>query len=135
MSDATRSTPRRAGVSFRALMFGACAAPIFWLGQMMLGYGVSAFVCYGGDHPATVEADSALRGALISFDAIAVVAAVLGLLVSYSRWRGAREPKDPAIGADRAKFMAIWGIWSSACFLLAILFSTIASITVPLCLR
>ena len=135
MSDATHPIPDRSGANFWTLMFGTCAAPIFWLGQMMLGYGVSAYICYGGDHPTMIESDGALRTALIAFDAIAITAAVAGLLVSFSCWRGARESTAPAIGAGRAKFMATWGIWSSACFLLAILFSTIASIMVPLCSR
>src|SRR5665213_1954124 len=53
-ASATHPAPHRHRVSFIALMFGMIAAPIFWLGQLMLGYGVSAVVCYGSDHPTTI---------------------------------------------------------------------------------
>lgn len=134
MSDIAHLAPRRRPVRFWTLMFGTCAAPIFWLGQLMLGYWVTAVACYGGDHPTTIESDSALRSVLIAFDAVAIIAAVLGLLVSYVCWRNASEVSyNTTMG--RARFMAIWGIWSSLCFLLAILLSTISSIAVPLCTR
>jgi hypothetical protein len=108
-------------------MFGACAAPIFWLGQLMLGYGVSALVCYGSDHPTPIASDAALRVTLYIFDAVAIFAALAGGAVAFVCWRATPEH-------SRAHFMALWGIWSSVCFLLAILFETIASVTVPLCM-
>lgn len=115
-------------------MFGACVAPIFWLGQLMLGYGITAVACYGTDHPTTIKNDAALRSVLIVFDAVAIIAAVTGLLVAYSCWRAVGKVSSDIAG-ERARFMAIWGIWASACFLFAILFSTISSIAVPLCTR
>jgi hypothetical protein len=128
--------PPRDPVRFRALMFGTCAAPIFWLGQLLLGYGVSALVCYHGDHPTLIASGGALRAALVAFDAVAVIAALAGAVVSYTIWRATREEKKAAdIAEGRANFMAQWGIWSSACFLIAIGFETIASITVPLCTK
>jgi hypothetical protein len=119
-------TPAR----FAALMFGACAAPIFWLGQMMLGYWVSAAACYGGDHPTTIASGTALRSALIVFDAVAIVAALAGGIVAFICWR-----RVGSLDEGRARFMAIWGILSSLWFLGAIVFGTIASVTVPLCIR
>jgi hypothetical protein len=37
------------------------------------------------------------------------------------------------IGEGRAHFMALWGVFSSLCFLCAILFNVIAAIMVPPC--
>ncbi|HEY4974607.1 MAG TPA: hypothetical protein VII41_13425, partial [Steroidobacteraceae bacterium] len=34
-----------------SLLLGVCAAPLAWLGHMMLAYGVTAAICYPGDHP------------------------------------------------------------------------------------
>ena len=39
------------------------------------------------------------------------------------------------IGEGRARFLALWGIFSSLCFLIAILFNIIASVTVPICVQ
>lgn len=139
MSDVAHPAPHRDRVSFWALMFGACAAPIFWLGQEMLGYGVSAVACYGSDHPTTIASVAALRTALIFFDGGAIAAALAGGIVSWLSWRAVRNEKEGGrrhaidIGDGRARFMALWGIMSSVWFLGAIIFATIASITVPLC--
>ena len=143
MSDTSLNhpSPHRDRVSFWSLMFGACAAPIFWLGQMTLGYGVSALVCYGSDHPTTIASAVTLRGALIVFDVVAIAAALAGLIVSFACWRIVRREKEGGrshaldIGDGRTRFMALWGIMSSLWFLGAIVFSTIASVTVPLCVR
>jgi uncharacterized membrane protein YeiB len=140
-ASATHPAPHRHRVSFIALMFGMIAAPIFWLGQLMLGYGVSAVVCYGSDHPTTIMSATALRSALILFDAIAIIAAISGGIVSCMSWRAVRDEKEGGqrqaleIGDGRARFMALWGIMSSLWFFIAIIFSTIASVTVPLCIR
>lgn len=133
--------PHRGRVSFTALVFGASAAPLFWLGQMMLGYGASAIACYGSDHPTTIASASALRTALVLFDAVAIVAALAAGTVSFLAWREVRHETEGdktdalEIGDGRARFMALWGIMSSLCFFLAIMFTTIASVTVPLCVR
>ena len=140
-ASATHPAPHRHRVSFAALMFGIIAAPVFWLGQMTLGYGVSAVTCYGGDHPTTITSATALRSALIAFDAIAIIAAIAGGIVSYMSWRAVRNEKEGGqrqaleIDDGRVRFMALWGIMSSLWFFIAIAFSTIASVTVPLCIR
>ena len=127
MSDITRMPPMKRPGQFWLLMFGCCAAPVFWIGQLTLGYWASAQACFGGDRPTTTASAEDLRILLIAFDAVAVMAAVAGLLVAFACRGSATQ--------ERARFMALWGIFSSLCFLAAILFSTIASIMVPLCPR
>jgi hypothetical protein len=137
----THPAPHRDKVSFWSLMFGCCAAPIFWLGQLTLGYWVSAQVCYGSDHPTLTDAPAALFTTLIVFDAVAIAVAIFGGIVSYRSWRLTEEEKGGGahralhIGEGRARFMALWGIMSSLWFLGAIVFSTIGSTMVPLCAR
>ena len=135
----THPAPNRDKVSFWALMFGCCAAPVFWLGQLGLGYWVSAQVCYGGDHPTVTQMPGTLHTALIVFDIVAIVAALAGLTVSFASWRATQEEKEGGahralhIGEGRARFMALWGIMSSLWFLGAIVFETIGSLVVPVC--
>jgi hypothetical protein len=133
MSDALHMPPVKAPRRFRLGMFGACAAPIFWLGQLMLGYFVSAQACFGSDHPTTIASGQGLRSLLIAFDAIAILAALAGGIVSVMLLRANRIGGTTVDG--RVHFLAVWGILSSACFFAAILFTTIASLGVPLCLR
>jgi hypothetical protein len=137
----THPAPHRDKVSFWALMFGCCAAPIFWLGQLTLGYWISAQVCYGSDHPTVTDAPGTLYSALIVFDAVAIVFAILGGIVSWMSWNATQGEKKGGAhealhtGEGRARFMALWGIMSSLWFLGAIVFGTIGSMVVPLCAR
>jgi hypothetical protein len=139
MTAITHPAPDRDKVSFWALMFGCCAAPIFWLGQLGLGYGLSAQVCYGGNHPTVTAMPGTLQTALIVFDVVAIVAALAGGIVSFASWRATQEEKKGGAhqalhtGEGRARFMALWGIMSSLWFLGAIVFNTIGSLVVPLC--
>ena len=142
MSDATavsHPAPHRDKVSFWALMFGCCAAPLFWIGQLTLGYWASAQVCYGSDHPTVTDMPGTLHTALIVFDIVAILAAVTGGIVSFTSWRATQEEKKGGahhalqVGQGRARFMALWGIMSSLWFLGAIVFNTIGSLTMPLC--
>lgn len=138
MSDVAHPAPQEDRVGFWPLMFGACAAPIVWLGQMMLGYGITAYVCYPADHPRN-QTPAPLFLALIAFDAVALAICVAGGVVSWWAWRRTRDEKEGGhrqalhTGEGRTRFMALWGIMSSLWFFGAIVFNIIASVTVPPC--
>lgn len=121
-------------VRFWVLLFGTSAAPIFWTGQLMLGYAVTAQVCYPGDHPIRPSATGSLAALVAAFDAVAILASVLGGSVAWFCYRRASRSPARAVATERMRFLAIWGLFSSLWFLLAILFNTIASMTVPPCL-
>lgn len=132
--DPIGAAPETRNVHFLALLFGASAAPIFWIGQLCLGYAVTAFVCYPGDHPVMLSAAGPLFAALMTFDAIALVAALMGGAVSWRIWRRLGELRHrPQHPRGRDSFLTIWGLFSSLWFFFAILFNTIASLTVTPC--
>ncbi|HTT82295.1 MAG TPA: hypothetical protein VMF67_02325 [Rhizomicrobium sp.] len=123
---------------FAALLFGAAAAPIFWLGQLMLSYFVSSLACYGSDHPTTIASDGTLRSALYAFDVVAIAAAIAGGIVAFLCWRAVREAETDTRATaqtrmSRMRFLAMWGMMSSVWFLGAIVFNVIGSATVRLC--
>jgi hypothetical protein len=137
MSSAAQIPFRR--TPFPVLLYGAAIAPIFWLGQLMLGYAVTAFVCFPGDHPEPLNWPY-LGSVLAGFNVVAILVAASGGLVALRSFRGIRRDdgqamSDLSVAQGRARFLALWGIFSSLCFFLAILFNTIAAITVPPCLN
>jgi hypothetical protein len=138
---ASHPAPHREPVRLWLLLLGMVAAPGFWLAQLMLSYAVSAAACYGGDHPTSIASGTAVRTALFVFDAVALIAALAGGIVSYASWRAAHAQQQHGqhhaleVGEGRARFMALWGIMSSLCFLGAIGFNAIGSIMAPLCVR
>jgi hypothetical protein len=138
---ASHPAPHRERVRLWMLIFGMIAAPSLWLAQLLLSYGISALACYGGDHPTTIAAGTPVRTALFAFDAVALIAALAGGIVSYTCWRAVHAEQQHGqhhaleVGEGRTRFMALWGIMSSLCFFGAIAFNTIASVMAPLCVR
>jgi hypothetical protein len=123
--DPTGPAPETREPRFLWLLFGCSAAPLVWLGQLMLGYAVTAHVCYPGDHPISPAMTGPLFAALIGFDVIALAACAAGALVSWRGWQRVRS--------GRNRFLALWGLMSSLWFFAAILFNVIASVMVPPC--
>jgi hypothetical protein len=123
--DPVGPAPETREPRFLWLLFGCSAAPLFWLGQVMLGYGVTAYVCYPGDHPVMPATTRPLFAALLVFDVIALAACASGAWVSWRTWQ--RGP------VGRNRFLALWGLMSSLWFFAAILFNVIASLMVPPC--
>jgi hypothetical protein len=137
--DPVGAAPETRSVKFITLLLGACAAPIFWLGQLMLAYGVTAYTCYPGDHPQSLAAAGPLFAALMASDMTALIACIAGGMVSWRAWRrstadkGGRHSHLLHTDEGRDRFLALWGIMSSLWFFAAILFNIIASVTVPPC--
>lgn len=124
-------------VNFAALLFGACAAPIFWIGQLTLNYAVTAHACYPGDHPEAIASSGALQAAMYTFDMVAILAAAAGGITAWLNFVKTGAPRanaEKSTAEGRAHFLAIWGLFSSFWFFAAILFTTFASFTVPPCL-
>lgn len=140
MTDVTGAAPETRNLSFLLLLFGASAAPIFWVGQLSLSYVVTAVACYPGDHPTATQSASSLVTAMMIFDIVAIVAALTGGIVSLLCLRRVQNDKGVTrfgmaeAGTGRARFLAIWGVFSSLWFFLAILFNTYASMMVSPCL-
>lgn len=135
--DPVGAAPETRSVHFLTLLFGASASPIFWTGQMLLGYAVTAYACYPGDRPVQVRYGNALFSAVLAFDIVALLACVAGGLVSWRSWRKVRQDSSHRLilhtGEGRDRFLAMWGLLSSLWFFVAIVFNTIASLTVAPC--
>jgi hypothetical protein len=125
--DPAGPAPETREPHFLLLLFGAAAAPIAWLGQTMLSYGVTAYGCYPGDHPAIAIGRVTLSATVLAFDIAALLVAATGFAVAWRSW------KTVTAHAGRNRFLAQWGIFSSLCFMLGIVFNILASILVSPC--
>jgi len=124
--DPVGPAPEARQPRFLWLLFGCVAPPLAWLGQVMLAYGVTAYVCYPADHPVSVST-SGLFVLLIAFDLASLAFSLAGAWVSWRIWTRVRG------GEGRNRFLALWGLMSSLWFFVAILFNVIASLVVPPC--
>ena len=123
--DPTGPAPQIREPRFLWLLFGASAAPLAWLGQVMLAYGVTARLCYPADHPVSLASSGTLFTGLMLFNILALALCGAGAAVSWRlRWR---------VRSGRNRFLAQWGLMSNLWFFVAILFNVIASLVVPSC--
>lgn len=114
---------RRESTGSWRLWFGLLAAPIAWTIELILNYSLEEwFACA----PSTRDEGRVLG---LSVDTVAVVVtsvlaavALAGLLVSLACRRALRETKDGDVG-QRARWMALAGIFNSALYLVIILVS------------
>ena len=140
--SAAQPAPHHGRVSVTVVMVGAGAAPVLWLAQVLLSYGISADVCSGLPWATAIFTRTALQSTLFAVDAIAWCGAIAGGLLSYRNWHlpgtaGAavalHESAHP--GEDGRRFLAQCGTLASLWFLSAIVFNTIASIMIAPCVR
>ena len=142
-ATAGHPTPHGHKVGLTALIFGFAAAPIAWIGQLLLNYGLSSYVCYPGPVPRT----SILPGwrwittALLALDVVSVLVALAAGLVSYRTFAMTRGEMQGGhrhlleVGEGRSRFLAVCGMLTAGTFLLVIVFNTLSLILVPLCGR
>ncbi len=122
--DPVGPAPETRSPRFLLLLFGVSVPPLFWLGQMMLSYGLTAQACFPGAHPVSA-APIWLCARLVRFARIGRAACAARWVVSWRIWSAAPR--------GRTRFLALWGLMSSLWFLAAILFNTAASLLVPPC--
>ena len=130
-------------VSLTALMFGFSAAPVAWIGQLLVSYILSSYACFPGPVPRTSPLTTWdwLTPALFGLDALAIVVTVAAGLVAWRAFARTRDEADGdshhllEVGEGRSRFLALCGLLTAAGFLIIIAFNTLSLVLVPLCAR
>jgi hypothetical protein len=124
-------------IGFWRLMFVMIAAPIFWIGQEMLGYGFASWSCFPSIAPRPTPYWTWMGTALVVFNAVALIVAAVALVTAFVTWQTARQVRGDNAAImlvdNRICFLSIWGMASSGLFFGAIVYATIISLTVPIC--
>lgn len=116
------------------LIAGLLAAPVAWMGQMLLSQPVVAALCAAGR-------PTVLLLLLDALDLACLVVAAAGGWAALSTWRAERHhPRHAPAGAiDRGTspraFLALLGMMASSLFFCAIVFSSLAPLLVTPCAR
>ncbi len=106
------------------LTFGLLGAPLMWAAQMQTLYSLGTMAC--GDRA---------RISLHLVSLLALLVAAAGAVVAWRAWRavGPEWPPDAGDVPDRARFMAMAGIITSAGFFLLILAQAIPTFVFAIC--
>jgi len=122
-----------------ALIFGISAAPAAWDAQLLFNTAFSGHACYPRDVLLNTPLWLHLWPILAAISIGAIVISIAGGIVAFRSWWQTREEKPGSghhlldAGEGRTRFLAMFGILTSALFLVAILFATAILFLVPLC--
>lgn len=133
--------PHRERVGLGALLFGACAAPLAWAAQLNLNYALASHACFPSDVSRTgvLPGWDGFRVELVVVNLVALAIALVATAISWRSWRIARHERENRAehlleaGEGRTRFFAACGLLSGPGFACAILFNSVALITVPPC--
>jgi hypothetical protein len=127
--------PRQVGKT--PLLLALLAAPVAWSLHLLLNYGFTSHYCFPG---LTLHGPAGLGWlwpVTIAIDLIAIAICVLAALLSYRNWREAPRvlPVDAEVetGEGRSRFLALWGMMTSALLAAAIIFDFVGLWVLPLC--
>ena len=101
----------------RALWYGVLAGPIVWACQLLIDEGVTESVaCAPGNRTPGLFFNTGMNTVIQITNAIAATLTLLALLISFRCYRRLRDG-DTTTG-DRARWMAIAGMFDSTLFLI-----------------
>jgi hypothetical protein len=140
--------PRRDKAGLVLLFFGLAAGPIVWSIHLVANYALASHSCFPDGAPRFLAPSGIGRVwlTLVAIDGLAMLVTAIAALISYRNWRTTRretsEHASPAaghanelveIGEGRTRFLALWGMLTSAGFILTILFDLVGLFVLPLC--
>jgi hypothetical protein len=138
---ALHPAPHRVKVSLAMLTFGLVAAPAAWALHLVVNYSLASHACFPGYRPLASVPNGwgSVWLVLLTIELAALAIAIAGSVTAYSSWQATREEAFGntshvvEAGRGRTRFLALWALFTSLGFSLAILFSLTGLFVVPLC--
>lgn len=133
------AAPADGRVSAVWLLAGLALPPVAWIVEMLLGVGIASNACPLAGQPGRTRGFAGEGALLLAITLACLAATCASGVMSYRHWRSAKrgtsagEPRRARIADDRARFMALAGMLAAATFGIAILFSLLEPIVIPLC--
>jgi len=139
--DVGHPAPDRGRVNEWLLAFALFGAAMAWSLQLAAGASLGGIVCGAGDGPDRIslaDATSA-HGLLTAINAGALVVALAAMWAAYTTLRHTGHLQDGSTadlldaGEGRTRFLAIWAVFASLLFVLAVAFNTITVLWAGIC--
>lgn len=137
--QAEHAAPHRARVSTPWLLAGLAIPPGAWIVEMLVGVGIASNACPLTGGAQRAKGFSGEAALLVAITVACLAAAVASGLLSLHHWRQVRHEKQGGehshltLGEGRTRFLALAGGLNAATFAIAILFSLLEPIVIPLC--
>lgn len=139
LEEAAHPAPQRHRAKRLTLAFSLFAAPAAWLLQLGISFAVTSQACHGDSVTVPNAAPSALRWVLAGINLAAVALAVLACALALALWRRTRQEHHGSaaalvdVGEGRTRFLALCAVFASIGFFVALLFTGLGLLGVPLC--
>lgn len=136
---AMHPAPQRQRASRLALAFALFTAPVAWLLQLGASFAVAAHTCYPESAPLQNVPSASLRWLLAGFNLGATALAIAAVAVAVRLWRRTRQEHTGSahtlvdVGEGRTRFLALCAMIAGIAFLVALLFTGVGLLGVPLC--
>ena len=140
--DVETAAPERQTIPWWLIIFGLVAAPSAWLAQLVIDYGLASYACFPVDQPRphVIEGFGWVWWMLVGLNVAGLLVSIAATVIAHGNLRESwREPHGGPPGSyldagdRRNSFLSVFGLWSGAWFLVAIVFDTIMVFWVPLC--
>lgn len=138
--DVRHAAPLRHRVAFPVLTFSLFGGVVAWMVQLLTGFAVSSYICFGGrPGPHLAETPPWLGWTIGAVTVICLLIAAAAMAASISLIRRTSEEHRQESGGvmdageGRTRFLAIWGAFTSGVFIVAIAVNVGAWYLVPLC--
>jgi hypothetical protein len=133
--------PHRDKVSWIASAFGLWGGPFAWAVQLCAGLALTSYPCFPNERryqvPITGLGWTEAASVVVTLAAIVIALAALGVAIRAFKLTRAEVPGDHRrlleSGTGRTRFLALWGMCTSAGFALATGFNGISFILLPRC--
>ena len=137
--DIGHPAPDRDAVSLWTVAFGIVGAPLAWSLQLSANSAIAGLACLTDTGAALGSGSELTAVSVIVINLAAVALGVVAFIVSLHTSRKTRHTGFERSGGvmrtgeGRTRFLAVWGIWTSILFLVAIGANTIAVFWRGLC--
>jgi len=134
-SQEAHPAPHRHRVHWAMILLGFVGAPIAWVSDLTVKYGVTSFAC----SPGAAKLPEWIFPVLYGIDALALAVVILAAALSYRNWRRTRTESRgdvhelAEIGEGRTRFMSLWGMLFGLAFGAAIIFGVVVNIGLRAC--
>src|SRR4051812_16723351 len=118
--------PHRHRFGLGWLMAALIAPPIGWSLHLVSNYALASLACYPIDVPKSPARPDLLWGGLVAIDVVSLILSAGSAFIAYSAWQASRqemaEHRTEMIeaGEGRTRFLAAWGLLTSALFFLTV---------------
>ncbi len=132
-------SPHRDRVGPWSIGFGLLAAPLVWVVELLVNFGLAAYACYPHDIPLASALWGWLHGYLVVVDVVAVLVCAAATVVALRMWRKTRHERPGSghhlmeSGDGRTRFLAMTSVLTSLLFLVAVLLQVFNVFVVPAC--